>query len=440
MSRATRPFHTKPWIVRWAVSMLFLSLAAPVLATPQQGAPGSQRVTILHWWTSPSESAALEALVALFRSEYPDVSVSGIPAAGSGNMRSLFPVLKMQRAQKQPVDAFQMFAGCAGQVFYDAGLLSPIDDLWADENLEAVIPPVIRDLSRFEGHYYSVPVNVHRTNVIWYNKPLLEKYGIDANRLTTWESFFAAAEALRAAGVRRPIQLGVDWTAKAVFEDIMASQGIGVYEDWINGKVTAADDPRLIKGWMTFEKYLSYVNPDRGTLTWDAAVRRVMSGEGAFCTMGDWANGEFRLAGLRYGKDYGTIVVPGTRGMFGLGVDTFLQPSGLPNSTGSYRWLKTAASRDGQDAFNSLKGSISPRTDTDVSRYDSYQRTAIADLKSARYLYPTLGSAMSEASNNRLLQILARFMTDLDVGRAAADVASEAKQAAGRDRRIWRLR
>ena len=33
--------------------------------------------------------------------------------------------------------------------------------------------------------------------------------------------------------------------------------------------------------------------------------------------MGDWANGEFRLAKLKYGKDYGAMPVPGTKGLYG---------------------------------------------------------------------------------------------------------------------------
>jgi glucose/mannose transport system substrate-binding protein len=88
-----------------------------------------------------------------------------------------------------------------------------------------------------------------------------------------------------------------------------------------------------------------------------------MNGEGAFCIMGDWADGEFRTAGKAYGKDYGAFLVPGTKGMFGLGVDTFQHPKGISDQTNSMRWLRLVASKEGQDAFNPVKGSISARSD-----------------------------------------------------------------------------
>jgi glucose/mannose transport system substrate-binding protein len=421
-----------------ALLLAGLSLSAAVAAATS-ASPARQHLTLFHWWTSPSESAALGALIQLFRAKYPDVTVDATRSPEGGAMRSLFSVINKQGEQTQALDAFQMYAGYAAKVFYDAGLLSPIDDLWASDKLDGVIPPVIRDLNKFNGHYYSVPVNVHRTNVVWYNKPLLDKYNIHPNTLTTWDAFFAATETLRAGGVKNPIQMGLNWTAKTVFEGIVASEGIDTYENWINGTISAPDDARLIRAWTIFNKYLAFVNKDHSGVEWDAAVRRVMNGEGAFCIMGDWAHGEFRMAGKVYGKDYGAFLVPGTKAMFGLGVDTFQHPKGIPDQTNSIRWLRLVASREGQDAFNPLKGSISARSDADITRYDPYQRTAIADLKSARFMYPTLSSAVPEAFNAHLQQDLATFMEDQDIGKATAGVASGAKQLAGRYSRVWHL-
>ncbi len=417
------------------------SLSAPALpAAPRKPLPGAENLTFYHWWVSPSESAALNALVELFKTKYPDVTVFATPAQRTADVRSLYYILKRQDAKGQLPEAFQMYGGCAAQVFYDGGLLAPIDDLWADDRLEDVFPPVIRDLNRLNGHYYSVPVNVHRTNVVWYNKPLLDKHQIDPEKLTTWDAFFGAAEVLRAAGVKSPIQLGVTWTAKALFEGIVASLGIATYEDWVNGKLSAPDDPRLMKAWTIFGRYLSYVNEDHGDVEWDAAVRRVMSGEAAFYVMGDWADGEFRSAGMKFGRDYGAFAVPGTKGMFGFGVDTFQHPKGIVDEANSIRWLRLVASREGQDAFNPLKGSISARSDTDVTRYGPYQRMAIADMRSARSIYPTTGAGLSEAYNTHLMQDLATFMVDRDVEKAAAALASASTLLTGRNARSWQLK
>src|SRR6185436_10078489 len=152
--------------------------------------------------------------------------------------------------------------------------------------------------------------------LVWYNKPLLEKNGIDPASLTTWDAFFKAVEKLQTAGVKQPIQLGVTWTAVHLFECIMASLGMEPYQDWVNGKVTKADDPHLIEAFTILARYVSYANKDHATIEWYAALKRVMKGDGAFCAMGDWANGEFRLEGLTFGKDYGALPVPGTGGTY----------------------------------------------------------------------------------------------------------------------------
>jgi glucose/mannose transport system substrate-binding protein len=427
------------WPVR-VVSVVGVALAATLsVAAPPEPAPPT-KLNIIHWWTSPSEAAALSALVKGFSEKYPEVTVVASVAPYGGDLRHVFPMIKRLKSENQSPDAFQMFAGSAAQVFFDADLLSPIDDVWAADKLEDVIPKVIRDMNKFNGHYYSVPVNVHRTNVVWYNKALLDRSKIDPDTLTTWDGFFRAAETLKAGGVQDPIQMGVNWTQTAVLEGIVASEGIGVYQDWINGKITAADDPRLIKAFQTFARYLTYVNKDHESVGWDVAVRRVKDGEGAFCLMGDCAEGEFRTAHLKYGKDYGAFPVPGTQRMFGLGVDTFQHPHGPANPKNSVRWLSFAASRAGQDAFNPLKGSIPARTDADVTRYDAYQRLAIADLKATPALYPTIASAVPESFKSRLGSILFEFTAGRDVKKAARETAEAARTRMDAFTRNWALK
>jgi glucose/mannose transport system substrate-binding protein len=231
----------------------------------------------------------------------------------------------------------------------------------------------------------------------------------------------------------------VAWTASVGFESIMASRGVPAYELWINGRLTAADDPHLIGTLDTLKTYLSYANADRTTTDWDAAIKRVASGEAAFCMMGDWANGEFRLAGSKYGKDYGVIPVPGTKGMYGATLDSFAQTRGSTPSANAARWMRTAASREGQDAFNSVKGSISARTDADITRYDPYQRSAIADFKAASVIYPNLASATHDAFKVGLDEVMTRFIVDLDVQKAAATISANAARSERKFTRTWSL-
>jgi glucose/mannose transport system substrate-binding protein len=414
--------------------------AAPVVVpVPEQSAVSDNGLILYHWWTSVSETAAVNALVEVFRKQYPDVAVSPRATGAHGGGSRMFLLVSRAAAAGRPPHAFQTHAGAQVRPYFDAGLLIPIDQVWASSGLEKVVPAMVRSMSSIDGHYYSLPMNVHRNNLVWYNRTLLDRHGIDPNSLTTWEALFKAADKLKAAGVRSPVQIGEAWTLGVVFESVMASLGIGSYEDWINGRITTGDDARLLEAFGILKRYLAYANPDHAGTAWDVAIKRLIRSESAFCIMGDWANGEFQLARMKYNKDYGALPVPGTKGMYGVTVDAFAQTRGATNPTNSNRFMSVAASREGQDAFNAAKGSISARTDADVARYDPYQRSAIADFKAARYIYPNLTSATDDAFKNGVDDIMKRFAADLDTKKAATAMAAAATRSQGRLRQHWSL-
>jgi glucose/mannose transport system substrate-binding protein len=419
--------------------------SAPVLLSSEKSpVPEKTEVdalTFYDWWTSPSESAALNSLIAVFSKKYPNTAVVAAPVVGGAGFK-MFPIITSLVSAGEAPDAFQMHAGYEAEPYFKSNLLDQIDYIWQSEGLEDVMPKIIQSMNQFEGHYYSVPVDVHRGNVIWYNKALLSQYNINPNALTTWDDFFKAADKLQAAGIKYPIQMGESWTASQVFETIVASQGIDFYEDFINGKVTKANDPRLINSLTILKKYLSYVNLDSSNLTWDEATRRIINKTGAFNLMGDWANGEFKLAGMKYGVDYGAFLAPGTQNMYGLIVDTFQHPKGINHPTNSDRWLETVASLDGQDAFNPIKGSISPRSDSDAAKYDAYQKSAMADFKSAQYYYPSIanGSGAPGDFELKMNDVMSVFVIDKDVDKAAASLSNYTASIISEYDRVWSLK
>lgn len=398
-------------------------------------------LTVYTWWTSGSEAAALSKMVGAFSEQYPDTALVTAPVTGGAGYK-LLPLITSLVSSGESPDAFQLHAGYEVQPFFDAGLLSQIDYIWKSEGLEKLVPPVVADMSKFDGHYYGVPVNVHRSNLMWYNKAVLNKYGINPATLTTWDAFFAATDKLKAAGMTAPIQLGESWTAAQVFETIVASQGIDFYQNWINGKVTSATDPKLVASLNTFKKYMSYVNADNKDTTWDAATKRLIKGDSAFNLMGDWANGEFKLVGMKYGADYGAFAAPGTAGAYGLVIDTFQRTKDASHPTNSDRWLKLVVSKAGQDAFNSTKGSISVRNDSDATLYDDYQKTAIADFKGAQNLFPSVahGSGAPDAFKLALSDIIVGFAADLNVQKAATDITAATTKNSTSYKKVWSLK
>jgi glucose/mannose transport system substrate-binding protein len=404
--------------------------------------PSANVLEIYHWWTSGGEAAAINALVTYFNTQYPDTTVIQSPVAGGAGYVFKAVIKPLVLAGEAP-DSFQLHAGYEGRPYYDGGYLDPITSLYADQGWESVFPSVVLDMVKFGSDYYAVPLDIHRQNVVWYNKAVLSANGIDPTTLTTWDAFFAACDTLVSKGITHPIVLGDTdkWEAAHVLEAMIAGEGIGFYQDWVNGKITDANNATMKDALTKFAKYLTYVNDDHSALTWDQATARVITGAAAFNVMGDWANGEFLKATKVYGTDYGTFPTPGTAGMYGLVVDCFEHPKGVKHPTQSLDWLKVVGSKDGQDAFNPLKGSISPRSDSDTSKYGAYQQAAIADYAAASHKYPSVthGSGAPESFTTDWVNIVSSFVANKDVNAAASALASSTSTHQADYTKVWSL-
>ncbi|GAG78844.1 unnamed protein product, partial [marine sediment metagenome] len=116
----------------------------------------------------------------------------------------------------------------------------------------------------------------------------------------TFDEFFAAADALEAAGIT-PLALGDTgiWAAVHLFENVLL--GIAGSDDYIglmDGSVRWDSDGAK-EAIQTFVDLLDHVNDDHSALGWDEAAQYVIDGSAACTVMGDWA---LRVMGFRSGK------------------------------------------------------------------------------------------------------------------------------------------
>lgn len=86
------------------------------------------------------------------------------------------------------------------QAFADGGMIQPISDLIAKEDLDDFWPGLMKNCYASD-ELYGVPY-LRSTPVFYYNKTLFEKAGLDASKApATWDDVVAASDALKAAGV-----------------------------------------------------------------------------------------------------------------------------------------------------------------------------------------------------------------------------------------------
>jgi glucose/mannose transport system substrate-binding protein len=196
------------------------------------------------------------------------------------------------------------------------------------------------------------------------------------------DEFFAALETLKAAGVETPLAMGEQWTALHLLETVLlGTLGPEKYNGLWDG-TTAWDSAEVTAALENFDKILGYTNSDATSLTWQDASQLVISGQAAFNVMGDWAEGYFKELGKTPETDFGWAPVPGTVGTFQFLSDSFTLATNAPDREAAIAWLTLCGSKEGQDAFNPVKGSIPARSDGDKALYDVYLQSAMADWAS----------------------------------------------------------
>ncbi len=365
-------------LVRLAAAALLLAGCTGPAVTPHPGSDSRNRVEVFSWWTGGGEAAGLAAMIRLFQQQYPDIEfINAAVAGGAGtNARS---VLATRLQADNPPDSWQAHAGqeIIG-TYVTANQVEALNFLYEREGWLEVMPESLIPLISQDGKIYSVPVNIHRSNVLWYNPRVLQAHGIDPTDLVTLDDFIAALDQLKADGMT-PLALGEQWTAMHLMETVLLSVlGPGRYNAVWTGDM-GWDDPLVTRALEKFGKILEYANSDASSLTWQDAAQLVVNGDAAFNIMGDWVEGYYKELKKVPRVDFGWMQVPGTRGAFQFLSDSFTLSANAPHREAAIDWLTILGSREGQDAFNPLKGSIPARKDADRSLYDEYLQSAMDD-------------------------------------------------------------
>src|SRR5439155_9313731 len=138
-----------------------------------------------------------------------------------------------------------------------------------------------------DNKIYSVPVNIHRSNLLWFNPKTLAAAGITAPP-KTWAEFLTQAETLKGKG-KIPLTIGPGWTQKHLLENVLLGElGTDKYNglwtgstDWKSAEVVAAVE--------TYKKVLGYSNIKQAAGDWQPAIDPIISGDAGYNVMGDWA-------------------------------------------------------------------------------------------------------------------------------------------------------
>ena len=394
------------------------------------GAQDAGSLEVFSWWTSPGEAKALQALFDAFLANYPGVEIVNSAVAGGAGVNAQ-AVLQTRLQGNQPPDSWQTHVGHELiDRYVTPGYCEPITDLYESEGWTKVMPAGLVEQATWESDQYSVPVNVHRGNTLWYNKQIVKDNGIEIGDTMSVDEFLAALDTLKSAGVTALAFSNQEgFEGSQMFENtLLGVAGPDTYRALFKGEKTW-DDEGARNAAQTYAKLLDYVNDDFTALTWDDAIAMVIEGKAAFNTMGDWAYGEVVAKNAQ--DNIGWVSAPGSAGSFVLVVDSFTLPKGAPHAENASDWLKTVGSKEAQEAFNPLKGSIAARTDVNRDLFSPYHQWSM-DSFANDALVPSCahGMAATPAFQQALLDASAAFVSDKDVDTYLSALKDAAAQEA----------
>ncbi|GAB1421827.1 ABC transporter substrate-binding protein [Anaerolineales bacterium] len=412
------------------VLVLTLSLSVAGLTAAQDAPSGD--LEIFSWWAGGGEATGLELLIAKFTEMYPEVNVINAAVAGGSGVNAR-AVLTTRMLGGDPPDTFQVHAGEElNALWVAAGLMEPLNDIyeangWFDQFPEGLVSLISDDA----GNVYVVPVNIHRSNVLWFVPSNLEEWGVTVP--ADWTEFVdSTCPTLQAAGVT-PLVVGENWTQIHLWESVaLAELGVDGYRGLWTGD-TAWTSDEVVGVWDTFGKILDCANDDMNAISWQDASQRVADGEAAFNIMGDWAAGLYLVdLALTPGEGFGWAASPGTDGVFMMLSDTFGLPKNVKNPAAVRAWLSFLGSAEAQDIFNPVKGSLPANTTADIGNadlYNAYFQDAYNDWTNDAIVGSLAhGAVASPAFLNGFANVMSSYVADRDASSASANAAVLALQ------------
>lgn len=396
-----------------ATVAMLLAGCAGVSSTAGSDPNNPDQVEAITWWTSGTEKTAFYDMVAVFTTKNPELDFIDASVSGGGGAKA-HQAIDARLAAQNPPDTFQTPAGAGLSEYVAKGELQDLTQFYAENGLNDVYRAALLELLSVDGKIYSVPIGIHRVNVLWSNNGLLTNAGVDPSVApANIDAWLADLETVRASGVEYPLALGNDWTQVQLFENVLlADMGAVLYQNlwkstknWEGAALRTAIDH--------YGRLLEYTDPRSGSQEWDEAVDGTIEGDAAYIVMADFAMSAFQRAFGSWGSQFSAVPMPGTVGVYDFLADSFTLPVGAVHDTAARAWLLTVSSAEGQKALSIVKGSIPARTDTVATDYPPYQQAAIASLQ-LDTVVPSLahGVAASPAWTKAITNAVVKFAGD----------------------------
>jgi glucose/mannose transport system substrate-binding protein len=378
---------------------------------------GATDLEVTHWWTSGGEAAAVAELAKAFDASG-DKWIDGAIAGSGGVAR---PIMISRIIGGDPMGATQFNHGRQAEELVEAGLMLDLTDVAEANNWREVVHPTsLLDACTIDGRIYCAPVNIHSWQWIWLSHKAYADAGVDVP--SNWDEFVASAPALRAAG-KVPLAMGNQaWQASGAFGVIAIA--VAGQDAWSAVNIDKNAD---VAGGSEYAKVFEAAANARAfrvgsnVQDWNQATNMVITGEAGAQIMGDWAQGEFQVAGQVAGEDYSCLPGLGVTEVISTGGDAFYFPKNddADMEAAQKRLAALLVSPEVQVAFNLKKGSLPIRGDVDLAAANDCMKKGLAILAGGNIL-PDGNQTLSPDTSGQIEDLMTEFWASEDISAADA--------------------
>ncbi len=388
---------------------ILLTLFLPLSFTNVSKAAGHMEAEVIHWWTSGGEQAAISQFAEAWQemgNTWIDTAITGGDNARGTTVNRIIggnpPTAAQFNISKQFVDLVEQ------------GLLQSLEEVASAEGWrDFIYPPELIETCEFEGEFYCVPVNIHSWQWMWINNDVYKQVGLPVPQ--TFEEFLAGAPKIQEAGII-PLALGGQtWQESGMF-GVVSSSILGfphMQKIFRDKDVDTLRDGRFADVLNTYRELNAFTDEGSPGRLWNDTTAMVIEGKAAMQVMGDWARGEFAVAGKEAMVDY-SCIIPGKEKYVALGGDVFVFPK---NDDPKVKDVQLAMASmmvnpTVQAKFNNAKGSLPMRLDVDTSAADACMQMGLDLIQNPDAIMRESDDWNTPAFTNAWDDIISEFRND----------------------------
>lgn len=364
---------------------------------------------VTHWWTSGGEAAAVAELAKAFNA----TGNTWVDGAIAGSGSTARPIMISRITGGDPMAATQFNHGRQAEELVEAGLMRDLTDIAEAEGWKDVVHPgSLLDACTIDGRIYCAPVNIHSWQWLWLSHKAFEDAGIPVP--TNWDEYVKAAPALEAAG-KIPLAMGQQsWQATGAFTVLMvAIAGKDVYQQvYANHDAELAAGPDIARVFKAADDARK-MSRNTKVQDWNQATNMVITGDAGGQIMGDWAQGEFQIAGQVAGEDYSCLPGLGVNEIISTSGDAFYFPVMEDEEMSKAQGVLAASmlKPETQVAFNLKKGSLPVRSDINQEAANDCMRKGLEILASGNTI-PSTDQLISPDTSRQIEDLFSEFFND----------------------------